>query len=229
MISCIVIDDEPLAIDLLSTYIARIPAIQLKGTYTDPFKGLEYLEHNQVDLLLLDIEMPDLKGIQLYKSLERPPMVIFTTAYGQYAVEGFNLEAIDYLLKPIEFERFQKAINKAQEYQQFLAQSSLENREYIFVKSEYQLVKITLDEIEYIEGMDDYVKIYISGKPTLSLMSMKALMQRLPFKQFVRVHRSYIVPISKIDSIQRNRIKIGAKLIPISDNYSGDFYNRIES
>jgi DNA-binding LytR/AlgR family response regulator len=229
MITCIAIDDEPLALDLLASYIFRVPDLQLKGTYTDQYKAADFLKDKPVDLLFLDIEMPDMSGIQFYKSLNKPPMVIFTTAYSQYAVDGFNLEAIDYLLKPIEFERFQRAVDKAKEYQQFLALAQNESHDYLFVKSDYQLVKINFSDIDYIEGLDDYVKIYGGGKAGLSLMSMKSILQKLPFKQFVRVHRSYIVSLAKIESIQRNRIKIGSKLIPISDNYSGDFYSKIDA
>jgi len=230
MMNCIAVDDEPLALNLLSVYIKKTPQLNLCGTFTDPFSAIEFLKENKIDLMFLDIEMPDLTGIQLLKTISNSPLVIFTTAYSQYAVDGFNLDAVDYLLKPIEFDRFIRAVNKASEYGQKPASASAgttNQQDYIFVKSEYQLVKITLSEILYIEGLDDYVKFYTNSKPILSLMSMKSLMQKLPTDQFIRVHRSFIVPIGKIESVQKNRIKIGEKLIPVSDGYSEDFYKAI--
>ena len=230
MINCIAIDDEPLGLNLISVYIKKTPQLCLCGAFTDPFKAIDFLKETKIDLIFLDIEMPDLSGIQLLKSLPHSPMVIFTTAYSQYAVDGFNLDAIDYLLKPIEFDRFLRAVNKAIEFGQNSAPApapAVPSQDFIFVKSEYQLVKVNLNEILYIEGLDDYVKIYTSSKPILSLMSMKSMMQKLPLEQFIRVHRSFIVSVGKIESVQKNRIKIGDKLIPISDGYSDDFYRAI--
>jgi DNA-binding LytR/AlgR family response regulator len=224
MINCIAIDDEPIALDLLESYIVKTPYLSLKGLFTNPFQAAEIIEKEQVNLLFLDIEMPDINGIQFLKSMKNLPLVIFTTAYSQYAVEGFNLDAIDYLLKPIEYERFLKAVNKAREYLIFSNQLQQSKQDFIFVKSDYQLVKINFSDIQYIESYDDYIKIYLEDKCVLSLMSLKAIQQKIPTNQFVRVHRSYIVPVNKIESIQRNRIKIGQKLIPISEGYSEEFY-----
>ena len=228
MISCIAIDDEPLSLEIISDYVSKVSFLDFKGSFTDPFKATEILMNEKIDLLFLDIEMPDLNGIQFLKSLKQQPMVIFTTAYNQYAVEGFNLDAVDYLLKPIEFERFFKAVNKAYDYYKFSNNQHQIEENYIFVKADYQIVKININDITYIEGLDDYIKIYCGETFTLSLMTLKTILSKLPTQTFTRVHRSYIVSIPHINSIQRNRIKIGEKLIPISETYSKDFFKIIE-
>ncbi len=228
MISCIAIDDEPLSLEIISDYVSKVSFLDFKGSFTDPFKATEILMNEKIDLLFLDIEMPDLNGIQFLKSLKQQPMVIFTTAYNQYAVEGFNLDAVDYLLKPIEFERFFKAVNKAYDYYKFSNNQHQIEENYIFVKADYQIVKININDITYIEGLDDYIKIYCGETFILSLMTLKTILSKLPTQTFTRVHRSYIVSIPHINSIQRNRIKIGEKLIPISETYSKDFFKIIE-
>jgi len=228
MITCIAIDDEPLSLEIISDYVSKVSFLDLKGTFTDPFKAAEMLKNEKIDLLFLDIEMPDLTGMQFLKSLKQQPMVIFVTAYNQYAVEGFNLDAVDYLLKPIEFDRFFKAVNKAYDYHRYVNNQPQPEENYIFVKSDYQIKKINIDDITYIEGLDDYIKIYCGEEFVLSLMTLKSILNKLPANRFIRVHRSYIVSIPHINSIQRNRISINDKLIPVSDTYSADFFKIIE-
>ena len=228
MITCIAIDDEPLSLEIISDYVSKVSFLDLKGTFTDPFKAAEVLKNEKIDLLFLDIEMPDLSGMQFLKSLKQQPMVIFVTAYNQYAIEGFNLDAVDYLLKPIEFDRFFKAVNKAYDYHRYVNNQPQPEENYIFVKSDYQIKKINIDDISYIEGLDDYIKIYSGEEFVLSLMTLKSILSKLPVNRFIRVHRSYIVSISHINSIQRNRISINDKLIPISDTYNADFFKIIE-
>jgi len=173
--------------------------------------------------------MPDINGIEFFKSLHsKNTAVIFTTAFSEYAVDGFNVDAIDYLLKPIEYDRFLKAIYKAKEYIEYLNNQEL-HQGYIFVKSDYQMVKINLKDIIYIEGLDDYIKIYLAHKSVLTLMTLKTITQKLPAKEFVRVHRSYIVPISRIENVSKSRIKIGDKEIPIGVSYSDSFFSAMDN
>lgn len=225
MIRCVAVDDEPLALVVLQEYISRTPNLELKQSFTDAFAALEYLKNHEVDLLFLDVRMPRITGIQLLKSLSKPPNVIFTTAYSNYAVDGFNLDAVDFLLKPFEYERFLKAVNKASEFIRSNDKPVFgDNAEYIFVKSEYQIIKINLDDIKYIEGMDDYIKIFRSEKMVLTNMPMKDILKKLPEGRFARVHRSYIVPLKKIESVRNKRIKIDDKFIPIGDSYADSFF-----
>lgn len=225
MISCVAIDDEPLALDIMREYVAKTPMLELKGAFSDPFAAIDFLKKESIDLLFLDIQMPQITGIQLLKSLPDPPLVIFTTAYSNYAIEGFNLDAIDFLLKPFAYERFLKAVNKASEYQSYKDRpAAAENSGFIFVKSDYQVVKISLNDIHYIEGMDDYVKIFTEEKMVLSNMTMKDMLKKLPAQGFARVHRSFIVPLARIESIRNKRIKIGEKLIPVGDSYAEGFF-----
>jgi DNA-binding LytR/AlgR family response regulator len=220
VLKCIVIDDEPLAIDLLSDYIGRINHLQLLQTFDDAIHGGEFLRHHQVDLLFVDINMPDITGIDLLRSLPDKPLTIFTTAYKKFAYEGFELDIIDYLLKPISFDRFQKAVQKAITYQQSLQQPG-EQESFLFVRSEYRMLKIPLSSINYLEGLEDYVKIHIEGaKPVMTLMTMKAMLEKLPAQQFRRIHRSYIVPIQQVTSILNKKVMLQHGIeLPISDSY----------
>lgn len=227
MINCIAIDDEPLALQLIAEYASKINFLNLQKTFTDPDEAKAWLQQNEVDLLFLDIQMPDINGVQFYKSLAKKPHVIFTTAYSEYAVEGFNVDAIDYLLKPFEYDRFLKSVYKAKEYLEFLSNQELQMAS-IFIKVDYQLMKINLKEIELIEGLDDYIRIYVKPKPVLALMTLKSIQEKLPSQEFVRVHRSYIVPVSKIESFGRNKVKINGKEIPIGSSY-GDVYQQLLS
>lgn len=219
MIKCIAIDDEPLALQLVKEYAANVPFLQLSKTFTDPDEASEWLDQNETDLLFLDIQMPDVNGLQFYKSLTKKPLVIFTTAYSEFAVEGFNVEALDYLLKPFEFERFLKASIKAKEYIEFLSSQEM-HMAAIFVKVDYQLMKINLKEIELIEGLDDYIRITIPPRPVLTLMTLKSLLEKLPSKEFIRIHRSYIVPINRIESFGKTKVKVAGKEIPIGSSYT---------
>jgi DNA-binding LytR/AlgR family response regulator len=220
MLKCIIIDDEPLPLELLSVYVSKIERIEVIGKFNDPVKAVDFIRNEQVDLMFLDIEMPHLNGIDLLKSLVTKPMVIFTTAYPNFAVDGFELNAIDYLLKPFDFERFKKAVDKAIEFNEFNSRPKGTKAEpFIFVKSEYKAVKINLNDIIYVEGMDSYVKIYAGGRPVLSLMSMKAMLEMLPPEEFIRVHRSFIIPISKVKSIRNKVFLIGDKEIPVGGTY----------
>ena len=229
MITCIAVDDEPLALEILKKYIAKIYFLDLKGTFTDPFEAQKLLEEHPVDILFLDIQMPDINGIEFSKIVNKKnTAVIFTTAFSEYAVEGFNVDAIDYLLKPIEYDRFLKAVYKAKEYSDYLASQELQDG-YIFVKSDYQMVKINLKDILYIEGLDDYIKIYLPQKSILTLMTLKTIALKLPAKEFLRVHRSYIVPVTRIDHISKSKIKVGDKEIPIGVSYSESFFAAMDN
>lgn len=229
MITCIAIDDEPLALEIIKKFAGKVSSLQLVETFTDPFDAIDFLKHTKVDLIFLDIQMPELNGIQLYRLLKQPPMVIFTTAFSEYAVEGFNLSALDYLLKPIEYSRFVMAVNKAEEYLKPANEVQTKQVDFLFVKSEYQLVKIDFKDVLYFEALDDYIKIVLenSTKPILTLMPMKALAERLPASKFIRVHRSYIVPLGKIENVRNKRIQIGIKHIPVGDGYSKAFFEAL--
>jgi DNA-binding LytR/AlgR family response regulator len=230
-VKCIIVDDEPLALDLLESYILKTPFLELLGKYTSPYDAMQYVTTNKVDLIFLDIQMPGITGIELSKILQNGPKVIFTTAYSQYALEGFKVDALDYLVKPFNFQEFLKSANKAltwfsltnKQVDEKPASNSEENA--IFVKSDYKLVKIEYDKIIYIEGLKDYVKIHLTDhpRPILTLMTMKSLEERLPSNQFMRVHRSYIVSLSKITIVERSRIVFGTVYIPIADGYKEKF------
>ena len=228
MLTCIALDDEPLALQVITKYVDKIYFLECKGTFTDAEEARQYLQNNQVDILFLDIQMPDISGIEFAKSLNaRHTAVIFTTAFSDYAIEGFNVDAVDYLLKPIEYDRFLKGVYKAKEYVDYLSNQEL-SQGYIFVKSDYQMVKIFLKDILFIEGLDDYIKIYLPQRSILTLMTLKTIMQKLPPKEFLRVHRSYIVPVSKIENVSKSRLRIGEKEIPIGISYSDGFFSSME-
>lgn len=231
MIRCIAIDDEKLALDLIEDDILKVPFLQLVKKCRNGVDALDVLQTEKIDLLFLDIQMPDISGIQFLKSLTHKPLVIFTTAYEKYALEGFELDVVDYLLKPYSFERFLKAVNKAQEHLSILNKNSGQpvteeisfSNQFIFVKSDYKLVKIEISEIQYVESLKDYVKIVAGDKPVVTLSSMKAIEEKLVAPDFIRVHRGFIVNIRKIQYIHRNFVKVGDKEIPIGDNYKENF------
>lgn len=222
MIRCIAIDDEPPALMLMKQFISRIPSLQLQETFVDAVKGREFLQQRGTDLLFVDINMPDISGLELVRSLPEPPMIIFTTAYRNFALEGFELEAVDYLLKPISFERFEKAVKKAEEFFAFRNQSRPSEEQAIYVYSEYRLVKIPLEEIEYIESLEDYIRIHtITGKPLMTLMTLKKVLEKLPETSFRRIHRSYIVAVPKVKSVQGRKVRLqSGKELPVSDSYT---------
>ena len=220
-IRCVAIDDEPLALALMQEYIARTPKLELVKTFDDAIEGKLFLQQNSSDLLFADINMPDISGIDLVRSLQERPMIIFTTAYKNYALEGFELDAVDYLLKPISYERFTRAVTKATEYFEYKQRAEKTGPDSLFVYSEYRLVKIPLADIEYIESLEDYIRIHLTtGKPVMTLMTMKKVLEKLPEVEFRRIHRGYIVAVSKVKSIlnKKARLQSGAEL-PISDSY----------
>jgi DNA-binding LytR/AlgR family response regulator len=220
MINCIAIDDEPPALELLKKYCSQIDYLDLKKTFTRTSEAAQYLGNFPVDLLFLDIEMPDISGLDFYKSLKESKLVVFTTAFSEYAVEGFTLSAVDYLLKPIKFSRFEQAVVKTREYLEYLTHSNRENDNYLFVRSEYKLYKIPLSEIRYIEGLDNYIRIFTdTNKSIISHMSLKAVCERLPNNMFLRVHRSYIVNTKNNISYSNKLINIGDKQIPVGISY----------
>jgi DNA-binding LytR/AlgR family response regulator len=236
--NCIVIDDEPLALDLLEDYIGKIPFLKLERIFTNPIEGLGYLQENKVDLVFLDVELPYISGIELVKCLHSKPQIIFTTAFEKYAMAGYDLEITDYLVKPISFERFLKAVHKAYNLNKLntksesrsLPQAEKENQtDFLMVKTGYNAIKVNLDDILYIEGLKDYIKIYTSGKTIQTLNSLKKLQEMLPESRFVRVHRSFIVSLPKIDSIQRSRIVIGKTFVPVGENYKNAFKDMLAS
>ena len=235
MIRTIAIDDEPLALQLVAGYIEKTPGLTLAGKFDNPLDAFEYMNNETVDLIFLDIQMPDLTGIEFTRAMTKGPKVIFTTAYEKYALEGFKLDVIDYLLKPFSYEEFFKAVQKA------LRLISLElkndgiqveaNHEFLFLKSEYKIRRINFADILYIEGLKDYVKVYTrtDPKPVLSLTSMKSLEAKLPESRFMRVHRSFIVNLEKIDTIERSRIIFGKVYIPVSDQYKDKFQDYLNN
>jgi DNA-binding LytR/AlgR family response regulator len=225
MINCIALDDEPLALSILEEFCSRIPFLQLQKTFTDATEAAKFLRKQPVDLLFLDIQMPDILGTEFYRQNAPDKMVIFTTAFSDYAVEGFELSAIDYLLKPIEFKRFEQAAIKARDYFNYTHQSDKKEHQCLYVRSEYSLVKIDFSDIIYIETLDDYLKIHLRDKKTvLTKMNLKNIMSKLNPNEFVRVHRSYIIPLSRIQSVRGKNISLGTIEIPIGVKYEENFF-----
>jgi DNA-binding LytR/AlgR family response regulator len=224
-LSCIIIEDEPLALEKTMDFVNKVPFLQLMATFDNSLAGLAYLNSHKVDLLFLDINMDELSGIELLESSRIESQVIITTAYQEYALKGYELRITDYLLKPFTFNRFLQAVNKAQENLSQRAEGK--KPDFIFVKTENRLEKIMINEIIYIEGMRDYLRIHTTGKKIMTLQSFSELEQALPSDQICRVHKSYMVAISKIESIERNRIKIGEQYIPISETYKDQFLQYI--
>lgn len=227
ILNCAIIDDEPLAAELLASYAKKTPFLNLIGTYNSAITGMKDLREQPADLIFLDIQMPELSGIEFAKILPKSTKIIFTTAFNQYALEGYKVNAIDYLLKPISYEEFLKASNKALEWANTVKkQETYKQDRFMLVKSDYKLVKVALDDILYIEGLKDYVRIYLAnGEKIMSLMNMKKLEDYLPRPEFMRTHRSYIVNMTKITMIDRFRIVFGDVYIPISDSYKEEVQN----
>ena len=224
-LNCVIIDDEPLAANLLESYAERTSYIHLVGAFNNAVDGMKAIRENSVDLVFMDIQMPDLNGIEFAKILPKSVKVIFTTAFSQYAIKGYDVNALGYLLKPISYEDFLKATAKALDYfTERDRDTPMPADRFIFMKSEYKLLQIPLDDILYIEGVKDYVKVYMAGdkKPVMSLMNMKKLEDYLPHPEFLRVHRSYIVHMTRIELIDRLRIVFGDKFIPVSESYKGE-------
>ncbi len=224
MIKAIAIDDEPLALNVIEAFCKELDFVDLQKTFTKPHDGLKYLKKFSVDLLFLDINMPPISGIELYKSIQQETMVIFTTAYSEYAVESYELNAIDFLLKPFEKERFNKAVNRAKEFYNFRTQKEEIKNQFLFVRADYSLIKIAIADILFIEGLDDYIKIILPDqKPIVTRMTMKTILEKLPTKEFIRVHRSFIVPFSKIQTVRNKIISIAGNEIPIGSSYEEEF------
>lgn len=237
---CVIIDDEPLAVDIIESYIQQVGGMEIVAKCNNPLDAITILNKNQVDLVFLDIEMPNITGIDLVKTLDNIPQFIFTTAYPQYALEGFDLNATDYLVKPIPFNRFLKAVSRAKEKYELekgspdnnastqSPQNEIKNN-FIFVKSEYDNVKINTDDIMYIQGLKDYIKIYVEGsnKAILTLSNFKEIQNKLPDNQFIRIHRSYIVNTSYIKSVQKTKIVIDDIRIPIGETYKNEVLKRL--
>lgn len=231
ILNCAIIDDEPLAAELLVSYARRMPELNLIGSYNNAIDAMGVLRNNPVDLIFLDIQMPELSGLELAGMLPKRTKVIFTTAFDNYAIDGYKVNAFDYLLKPISFERFVKSVNKVIESVAENPKCDVAgNNNIIYIKSEYKLVKIVIGDILYVEGLKDYIKIYLSNeqKPILSLMNMKTIENALPEDKFMRVHRSYIVNKNCMDVIERGRIVIGKTFIPVSDSYKDTFQKYID-
>jgi len=226
-LTCIIIEDEPLALEKTKDFVNKVPFLQLSGTFDNALTGLAYLNNHKVDLLFLDINMDELSGIELLETTNINSQVIITTAYQEYALKGYELRITDYLLKPFTFNRFLQAVNKAQEN---LSQRTVDKPvDYIFVKTENRLEKIMIQDILYIEGMRDYLRIHTTTKKIMTLQSFTELEQMLPAHLVCRVHKSYMVAIQKIDSIERSRIKIGDQLIPVSETYKEAFLQIINN
>jgi len=228
---CIAVDDEPLALALLQDNISQVPTLELVASCSTAMEALTVLNKQEVDLIFLDIQMPGLTGLQLLQSLAVRPMVILITAYEKYALEGFNLDVIDYLVKPVPFERFLKACNKAIDFYKLKKHVPSENNawpDYFFVNAEYGLVKIVFSDVRLIEGLKDYLKIHLGDtKPLIIRMSMKSIEEKLPPGKFFRIHKSYIVSLSHITSIRRNSVYLGDLELPLSDLYKDDLMRKI--
>jgi two-component system, LytTR family, response regulator len=241
MIRCLIVDDEPLALHILEDYISKIPFLQLVKATTNPIEALTIVQDKGADLVFLDVQMPELSGIQFLRIANGKAKVILTTAYPQYALEGYELDVIDYLLKPIAFDRFFKAVQKAQTIMQppvaaeakpIKAEPQQQQQDFlsdfIFVKTEHKIQKVYLNNILFIEGLKDYISIFTPAERIITLQNMKKMEDALPSKYFIRVHKSYIVSVNKIDSIERSRIFIGDKIIPVGDTYREEFFKVID-
>lgn len=232
ILKCAIVDDEPLALELLKSYVKKTPVLELNGAYSSAIEAMKMLPDNPVDLLFLDIQMPELNGLEFSHMVPEDTRIVFTTAFGQYALDGYKVNALDYLLKPISYTDFLQSVNKAVQW--FDRKRGTDNEptdkpDFIYVKSDYKLIQISLKDILYIEGLKDYVKIHLEGesRPILSLTSLKALEEKLPTDRFIRVHRSYIVQKQKIKVIDKARIVFGKEYIPVSESYKQELQKYI--
>lgn len=230
MINCLLIDDEPLALQLLEDYVNRTPYLRLTGKFEEPMQSLVLLESGEIDLLFLDIKMPDISGIDFFKSLSCKPKVIFTTAYSEYAIDGFELNAMDYLLKPISFEKFLAASNRVKEYMERKNNRLPIEKDYFFINAAHKLHKLFYDDILYLEGLKDYTKIHLasSASPLIILHNLKYFEDLLEPGEFIRIHRSYIISIRKVITVSRKSVMIQAIELPVSDNYRESFFSVVE-
>ena len=229
-LKCIIIEDEPLAAEKLEAFIKKVPFLELKVSFRSSVQGLQYLKENTLDLIFLDIQMDSLTGIELLEGLSKKPSVIFTTAYQQFALQGYELRVSDYLLKPFSFARFLKAVDKVYDEHSLRINTVELTHDCIFVKTEYRIEKVHIQTILYIEGMSDYLRIHTTdNKKIMSLQTFKSFEAVLPKNNFIRVHKSFLIAVDKIVNIERLRVKIGDKLIPISNTYKSDFFALIEN
>lgn len=225
MLRCIAIDDEPLALELLEDNISKVPFLQLTASCSNAMEAIKVLQGKTVDLIFLDIQMPGLSGLQFIQSLNEKPMFILITAYEKFALEGFNLDVVDYLVKPVPFERFLKACNKAMELHQLKTKPKEtiadKSPDYIFVSVDYSLLKVVVDDIMWIEGLKDYIKIHLksTGKPVITRMTMKAVEELLPSSRFIRIHKSYIAAMDFITTVRKTSVMMGTQELPVSDTY----------
>jgi DNA-binding LytR/AlgR family response regulator len=231
VIKAIAIDDEPLPLEILEAYCSSVSFLKLEKTFTQTSEAKKYLQKHPIDLIFLDIHMPAISGIDFYKDIEQDIMVIFTTAHSQYAIDGFNLSAVDYLLKPYSQERFEVAVNKAHEYYNFLNQKESREQKHIFIRAEYSLVKIPTTDIVFIEGLADYLKIHLQNSKTiLTRMTMKTMLSKLSSKEFIRVHRSYIVPFKRITGVRNKVITLSSNQeIPIGASFEEAFFEEFKN
>ena len=236
MIRCLAIDDEPLALRQLVSYIEKVPFLDLVAACPSAVKAREILSREAVDVLFVDINMPDLNGMDFVKSLAAPPMIVFTTAYSEYAVEGFKVDAVDYLLKPFGLDDFRKAANKVKKIfdseHQPVAVSAADSDDAIFFKTEYKVVRVPIDKIVYVEGMSEYLKIHVEGEkePVIVLLSMKKLEERLPSSRFMRIHKSYIICLDKIREVSRGRVSVAPEVsLPVGDSYREAFNQYLDA
>jgi DNA-binding LytR/AlgR family response regulator len=224
MITAIALDDEPPALKVVENFCSQVDFIELVKTFTNPSEALKHLSKFPTDMLFLDIRMPSITGFEFRKQLPQDLMVIFATAYSEYAVEGFNVNAVDYLLKPFTFERFLQAVNKANDFYKYLHLSESVAQQYLFIRADYSLVKVMLADILCIEGLDDYLKIHLVGKkPIVARMTMKAIQDKIPAKEFIRIHRSFIVPVARIEKVRNKMVTIEGREIPIGSSYEKSF------
>lgn len=237
ILTCAIIDDEPLALGLLESYVKKTPFLNLCGLYSSAIEAMKALPDHPVDLLFLDIQMPDLNGLEFSRMVPESTRIVFTTAFGQYALDGYRVNALDYLLKPISYADFTEAVNKAIQWFELkqkaeedpLGNTAGKELEYIYVKSDYKLIQVELDKILFIEGLKDYIKIHLEymARPILSLTSLKSMEEKLPAERFIRVHRSFIVQKQKIKIIEKGRIIFGKNYIPVSDSYKQELQNYV--
>jgi DNA-binding LytR/AlgR family response regulator len=235
-IKCLIIDDEPLAQRVVERYLENLPFLELAGKCSNAMEAIDFLHEKEADLVFLDINMPKLSGIDFLKTLKNPPLVIVTTAYAEYAIQGYELDVVDYLMKPFAFDRFYKAIQKAEEILKGRENIHHEAKEpdkqeenFLFIKSSKKTFKVNLDQILYIEALGDYVKIYTTDKMIVSYQSLKNIEALLPSKQFPRIHKSFIIALSRIEMIEGNQVKIRERMIPVGTNYKAEFEKLIKS
>lgn len=228
--TAIALDDELPGLRVIENFCEKTDFIDLTKTFTQPSEALKYINQFPVDLLFLDIQMPSMSGLDFYKQIKQNTMVIFTTAFSEYAVEGFNLQAIDYLLKPFTFERFNQAVQRAKEQYDLRHQSEHKAPDHILIRADYKLIKVNYSDILYIEGLDDYLKIHVKDQRSIiARMTMKAMSEKLPAKDFIRVHRSYIIPMNRVSNVRNKIISLNGEEIPIGASYEDEFFKRFQS